>query len=176
MICHGDPMIRNTRVPVRIVLAGELATAGVKLLASGFMRQGLEQEPTGGGIAWCHQPRHIPEVFARLLFCPRRGSGWKRLQPEGAVVSGMTDYATGMSGPLLREDRLHASAIRLKVEGLRRERGITFLFIEHDLDIVMNRSDRIVVMAEGRVIAEGAPEIIRRDARVLDAYLGGVAP
>jgi neutral amino acid transport system ATP-binding protein len=58
-----------------------------------------------------------------------------------------------------------------EVESLRRE-GMTFLFIEHDIDIVMQRADRVVVMAEGQVVAEGPPEFIRHDQRVIDAYLG----
>jgi neutral amino acid transport system ATP-binding protein len=56
---------------------------------------------------------------------------------------------------------------------LRRERGVTFLFIEHDMEVVMNHSDRVVVMADGKVIAEGEPHEVRKDQRVLDAYLGG---
>jgi neutral amino acid transport system ATP-binding protein len=55
---------------------------------------------------------------------------------------------------------------------LRGELGVTFLFIEHDMEVVMSHSDRVVVMAEGRVIAEGAPEEVRRDQDVIDAYLG----
>jgi neutral amino acid transport system ATP-binding protein len=55
---------------------------------------------------------------------------------------------------------------------LRRERGVTFLFIEHDMEVVMNHSDRVVVMAEGKVIAEGEPHEVRKDQRVIDAYLG----
>jgi branched-chain amino acid transport system ATP-binding protein len=51
---------------------------------------------------------------------------------------------------------------------------VAFLFIEHDMEVVMNHSDRVVVMAEGRVIAEGEPREVRRDKRVIDAYLGGV--
>ena len=39
-------------------------------------------------------------------------------------------------------------------ERLRRERGVTFLFVEHDMDVVMRRADHVIVMAEGRVIAE----------------------
>ena len=49
---------------------------------------------------------------------------------------------------------------------------MTFLFIEHDMEVVMNHSDRVVVMAEGRVIAEGEPDEVRNDRRVIDAYLG----
>jgi len=58
---------------------------------------------------------------------------------------------------------------------LRRDRGVTILFIEHDMEVVMNHSDRVVVMAEGRVIAEGEPDEVRADRRVIDAYLGEVA-
>jgi neutral amino acid transport system ATP-binding protein len=55
---------------------------------------------------------------------------------------------------------------------LRTELGMTFLFVEHDLDVVMEASDRVIVMNEGRVIASGAPEEVRADERVVDAYLG----
>jgi branched-chain amino acid transport system ATP-binding protein len=55
---------------------------------------------------------------------------------------------------------------------LRDEQGVTFLFIEHDMDVVMGNSDRVIVMAEGRVIAEGVPEEIRQHRTVIDAYLG----
>ena len=55
---------------------------------------------------------------------------------------------------------------------LRAEQGMTFLFVEHDLDIVMEASDRVIVMNEGRVIASGTPDEVRGDQRVVDAYLG----
>jgi neutral amino acid transport system ATP-binding protein len=59
------------------------------------------------------------------------------------------------------------------MQRLRREEGVTFLFIEHDMEVVMNHSDRVIVMASGRVIASGEPHEVRRDQRVIDAYLGG---
>jgi neutral amino acid transport system ATP-binding protein len=55
---------------------------------------------------------------------------------------------------------------------LRTEAGMTFLFVEHDLDIVMEASDGVIVMNEGRVIASGTPDEVRGDQRVVDAYLG----
>jgi branched-chain amino acid transport system ATP-binding protein len=62
------------------------------------------------------------------------------------------------------------------IEELRREQGTTFLFVEHDMEVVMNHSDRVVVMAAGRVIADGEPEAVRRSDAVIEAYLGAHAP
>jgi len=59
------------------------------------------------------------------------------------------------------------------MQALRRDRGMTFLFVEHDMEVVMNHSDTVVVMAEGRVIATGPPQQVRGDRDVIDAYLGG---
>ncbi len=53
------------------------------------------------------------------------------------------------------------------------EGGITFLIIEHDMDLVMNLCNPVIVMSEGKKLAEGTPEEIRSDQRVLEAYLGG---
>jgi branched-chain amino acid transport system ATP-binding protein len=74
--------------------------------------------------------------------------------------------------PMAGVNRALGAKLLDEVERLRREEGMTFLFIEHDIDIVMRRADQIVVMAEGRVVAEGPPQVIRRDQRVIDAYLG----
>ena len=51
-------------------------------------------------------------------------------------------------------------------------RGITFLLIEHNMDMVMSLCSPVVVMAQGKVVMEGDPETVRNDARVIDAYLG----
>jgi len=62
------------------------------------------------------------------------------------------------------------------MEELRQRDGVTFLFVEHDMDVVMNHSDEVVVMGQGETILVGTPAEIRADQRVIDAYLGGGAP
>ncbi len=54
-----------------------------------------------------------------------------------------------------------------------REEGMTVLFVEHDMDMVRDISDWVLVMAQGKVIAEGPPEQIMANEAVIDAYLGG---
>jgi neutral amino acid transport system ATP-binding protein len=58
------------------------------------------------------------------------------------------------------------------VKGLR-DLGMTVVFVEHDMDVVMDISDWVVCMAEGRIIAEGPPQSIGKNRAVIDAYLGG---
>ncbi len=61
------------------------------------------------------------------------------------------------------------------IDRLRRanaELGVTLLVIEHNMRVIMNLAHRITCLAHGEVLAEGTPDDIRDDARVLDAYLG----
>ncbi|WP_458205144.1 ABC transporter ATP-binding protein [Haladaptatus sp. NG-SE-30] len=53
-----------------------------------------------------------------------------------------------------------------------RERGYTFLLVEHDMDVIMNNCEHVIVMHQGKVLAEGEPAAIRSNDQVIDAYLG----
>ncbi|MBW2341979.1 MAG: ABC transporter ATP-binding protein, partial [Deltaproteobacteria bacterium] len=59
------------------------------------------------------------------------------------------------------------------IRKLCKEKKITFFLIEHDMDLVMNLCNPVIVMSEGKKLAEGTPEEIKKDERVLEAYLGG---
>jgi branched-chain amino acid transport system ATP-binding protein len=67
-----------------------------------------------------------------------------------------------------------ATAIAL-MKRMSKELGVTILFCEHDMEMVFNFADRIMVMQLGSSIVQGLPEDVRRNPRVRDAYLGGHA-
>ncbi len=78
----------------------------------------------------------------------------------------LDEPAAGVNRTLMRD-------IVNDIKRLRNDLGITFFVIEHDMDIVALLCDRLIVMAEGTKLAEGSPDEVRADERVLDAYLGG---
>ena len=55
------------------------------------------------------------------------------------------------------------------------KRGVTFLIVEHNMDVVMNLCDPVIVMAYGEVLAQGTPDAVQNNPQVLEAYLGGSA-
>jgi branched-chain amino acid transport system ATP-binding protein len=55
---------------------------------------------------------------------------------------------------------------------MNREHGATFVVIEHNMDFVMSLCNRVLVLAEGAVLAEGRPDEVRANPSVIEAYLG----
>lgn len=77
----------------------------------------------------------------------------------------MLDEPMAGVNPALTESLLH------HISDLKNE-GMTVLFVEHDMHMVRNIADWVIVMAEGRIVAEGVAEEVLRDPAVIDAYLG----
>jgi len=63
-------------------------------------------------------------------------------------------------------------ALMALTERIARDRSLTVLFTEHDMDVVFSVADRIMVLHQGRVIAEGRPDEVRADPQVQKVYLG----
>ena len=59
------------------------------------------------------------------------------------------------------------------IQRLAEEQGLTILFCEHDMEVVFNAAQSIMVMQQGRTIVQGIPEVVRQNSEVQNAYLGG---
>jgi branched-chain amino acid transport system ATP-binding protein len=121
------------------------------------------------------------EMLARFRIAEAR-------EQYGAELSGgqrrLTELSrTLMAGPmmLLLDEPFagvsptNRARLATHLRALSREHGITVLMIEHRLELVEQLCERIVVMAEGRAIAEGTMDTLRRNAAVVSAYLGEVS-
>ncbi len=64
------------------------------------------------------------------------------------------------------------AGLRERLREINAEQRATFVVIEHNMEFVMSLCTRILVLAEGRIIAEGAPQEIRANPAVIEAYLG----
>jgi branched-chain amino acid transport system ATP-binding protein len=108
---------------------------------------------------------HANEYAGTLSGGQRKLLDFARVLMTGPAILLLDEPMAGVN-PAVREQLLG------HMLDLRAETGVTFLLVEHDMDIVMRASDRVIVLAGGRVICEGTPDEVRRDDRVVDAYLG----
>jgi ABC-type branched-subunit amino acid transport system ATPase component len=108
---------------------------------------------------------HLAEAKARTLSFGQR----KLLEFASVLMTDpklvMLDEPAGGVNPALLERMME------RIRTLNGQ-GLTFLIVEHNMDLVMRLCQSIVVMAHGEVLVQGPPAIVQEDHRVLDAYLG----
>src|SRR5690606_18297440 len=113
------------------------------------------------------QLTHVRDEYAANL-----SGGQKKLLELGRMLMADPELIL-LDEPAAGVNRTLLKTITENIRYLARERGITFLLIEHDMNMVMSLCDPVIVMSEGRKLTEGAPEEVRRNRDVLEAYLGG---
>jgi ABC-type branched-subunit amino acid transport system ATPase component len=108
---------------------------------------------------------HMRDEFAGTL------SGGQRKLLEMARALMVAPDVVMLDEPMAGVNPALTQSLLQHVKGLR-DQGMTVIFVEHDMDVVMDISDWVVVMAEGQIIAEGPPAAIAKNGAVVDAYLG----
>jgi neutral amino acid transport system ATP-binding protein len=130
-----------------------------------WLRQDREIEKRADDLLGRFKLDHMRDEYAGTL----SGGQRKLLEMARALMSQpeviMLDEPMAGVNPALTQDLLH------HVKDLREE-GISVVFVEHDMDVVRDISDWVVVMAEGAIIAEGPHSTITSNQAVIDAYLG----
>ena len=130
---------------------------------------------------WREQDREIEEraleLLARFQLDTMAGefagtlSGGQRKLLEMARALMVQPKMVLLDEPMAGVNPVLTQSLLTHVRDLR-DLGMTVLFVEHDMDVVYDISDWVVVMAEGRIIAEGPPRVIGANPAVIDAYLG----
>lgn len=109
---------------------------------------------------------HLGQELAKNL-----SGGQQKLLELGQAL--MTDPDLVMlDEPVAGVNKVLAAKLLDRLDALRKQ-GKTFFLIEHDMDVVMSRCDHIIVMHQGRKLAEGPPGQVKENPRVIDSYLGG---
>lgn len=172
----SNGMVRTfqlTKVLARMTVIDNMMLAGqhqsgesmVKGLIRLWGRQEADVRERGMEILGQFNMTHMSDEFAGSL------SGGQRKLLEMARAMMAQPRLIMLDEPMAGVNPALTQSLLGHVKRLRSE-GITVMFVEHDMDVVRDISDWVVVMAEGQIIAEGTPDVIGANQAVIDAYLG----
>lgn len=176
---HAAGLARTFQIPrlfARLTVRENLMVAardqaGERLPAPWFARGRIAREEevlrarADAVLARLNLARHADAPATALSGGQKKLVELGRALMSGARVILLDEPAAGVNRTLLRE-------IAATIASLNREDGITFLLIEHDLDLVAELCHPVHCMAEGRLIASGTMDEVRADPVVAEAYLG----
>jgi branched-chain amino acid transport system ATP-binding protein len=182
---HGVSAARVARSGM--VRTFQLTKALSRMLVIENMRLGAAKQP-GENLAtalipplWKAREKEITaqaeELLARFKLDTKRDdfagslSGGQRKLLEMARALMVEPSLIMLDEPMAGVNPALTQSLLGHIEALRDE-GTTVLFVEHDMHMVRHISDWVIVMAEGRIVAEGPPETVMQDQAVVDAYLG----
>jgi branched-chain amino acid transport system ATP-binding protein len=111
------------------------------------------------------RPNHFHQMSVNLSYGDQRRVEIARALASDPKMLLLDEPTAGMNAN-------ESERLRALMQTLRDDRGLTILLIEHDMKVVMGVSERITVLDHGEKIAEGTPEDVRANSRVVEAYLG----
>ena len=111
------------------------------------------------------RPNHFHQMSVNLSYGDQRRVEIARALASNPKMLLLDEPTAGMNPN-------ESERLRAFMQTLRDDRGLTILLIEHDMKVVMGVSERITVLDHGEKIAEGTPEDVRANSRVVEAYLG----
>ncbi|MFC7154388.1 ABC transporter ATP-binding protein [Halomarina halobia] len=162
---HDMTVLENVMLAPR----GQVGESLVRSVLPGLRREVVEQERELHERAWetleFFEIDHLAFEFAGNL------SGGQRKLLEMARVLMTDPEMVLLDEPLAGVNPTLERKLLGRVHDLR-EDGYTFLLVEHDMDVIMNNCEHIIVMHQGKVLAEGEAADIRNNEQVVEAYLG----
>ncbi len=150
---------------MKLGATGQVGESFVKALLPVWGRQEAEIEQRADALLDRFNLTHMRDEFAGTM------SGGQRKLVEMARALMTEPKLVMLDEPMAGVNPALTQSLLGHVKGLRAE-GRTVIFVEHDMDVVRDISDWVVVMAEGQIIAEGTPDDIGANQDVIDAYLG----